>query len=345
MSLRRVFFSAVVIFSLGSLPGWTQVVRQPASTSIQRTYFVRGSLRNNDDNRPLEMIRVELRTITGQTLGTAFSRSNGEFEFYGIPNGVYYVVVEEKGYEPIRESVEIYNVGRAGLFLFLKRASDVFSAPGKTISVREMQIPGKARDALQKGIERLHEKRDYKGSLDFFQRAVAQYPSYYEAYYEMGLAYLRLDQIAESEQALRKSIELSQGRYADAYFLLASVLSNKQEFAEAQTLARQGLELNGNAWQGYFEMARALFGQNQFETAEKNALEARTRKPDFPLIHLLLANLHLRKRDYPSLLEDLDTYLKLEPNGTMSEQARRTREQVQRALTNASAPAAPPPKP
>jgi tetratricopeptide (TPR) repeat protein len=241
--------------------------------------------------------------------------------------------------------VEIYNVGRAGVFLFLKRAADLFSAPGKTISVREMQIPGKARDALHKGIERLHEKQDYKGSLNFFQRAVAQYPGYYQAYYEIGLAYLRLNQLTESEQALRKSIELSQGHYAEAYFLLASILSNKQEFAEAQTLARQGLELDGNAWQGYFEMARALFGQNQFETAEKNALQARMRKPDFPLTHLLLANLHLRKRDYPSLLEDLDTYLKLEPNGTMSEQARGMRDKVQQALTNASAPASPPPKP
>jgi hypothetical protein len=93
MSPRRVVVSAVVVFSLGSLPGWTQVVRQPAPAPVQRTFFVHGSIRDNDDNRPLEMIRVDLRTITGETVGTAFSRSNGEFEFHGVPNGVYYVVV------------------------------------------------------------------------------------------------------------------------------------------------------------------------------------------------------------------------------------------------------------
>ena len=55
-------------------------------------------------------------------------------------------------------------------------------------------------------------------------------------------------------------------------------------------------------------------GLNRVETAQKIAEEARKRNPDYPLLHLLLANIHIRKRDYPALLGDLDTFLKLEPN-------------------------------
>jgi tetratricopeptide (TPR) repeat protein len=179
-----------------------------------------------------------------------------------------------------------------------------------------------------------------------FERAVTHFPSYYEAYHEMGVAYIRLGQPAEAEKAFRKSIEVSESHYSEAYFALASLLSTNQRFAEAEPLVRQGLELDRNAWEGHYELARALLGLNRVDAAEKSAEEARTRKPDSPPLFLLLANIHIRKHDYPALLQDLDSYLKLEPTGPMSEQARRTREKIQHALGNAqNAPTAGPPKP
>src|SRR2546422_8096981 len=36
----------------------------------------------------------------------------------------------------------------------------------------------------------------------------------------------------------------------------------------------------------------------------------------------LFRSIHIRKRDYPGLLGDLDTFLKLEPNGPTSDQVR-----------------------
>jgi len=89
-----------------------------------------------------------------------------------------------------------------------------------------------------------------------------------------------------------------------------------------------------------------LMGLNQVDAAEKSAREARTRKRDFPPLHLVLANIHIRKGNYPALLEDLNTYLKLEPKSPASEQARQMREKVRRALANPpNAPPAQPPKP
>ena len=187
---------------------------------------------------------------------------------------------------------------------------------------------------MQKGVDRLYGKQDSKGSLKHFQRAVAEVPSYYEAYLQMGVAYMRLEQAAEAEQAVRKSIELSEGRYSEAHFALAQLLSNADRFAEAEPVARRGVELDGDAWQGHYELARALVGLNRLDAAEKSAQEARTRKPDFAVVYLILANIHIRKRNYPVLLQDLDGYLKLEPSGPMSDKARQMRESVQRALAD-----------
>jgi len=55
-------------------------------------------------------------------------------------------------------------------------------------------------------------------------------------------------------------------------------------------------------------------------------------KPDNPSVYLLLANILIHQRDYPALLKDLDAYLKLVPSGPDSEQARRTRDDLQTVM-------------
>jgi len=74
---------------------------------------------------------------------------------------------------------------------------------------------------------------------------------------------------------------------------------------------------------------------NRVDAAEKIAEEAHRHNPDYPLLHLLLANVHIRKGDYSALFRDLDAFLKLEPKGPMSEQVRQTREKLQRVLAKA----------
>ncbi len=345
---RHLVFFALLAFPLWfplASPGQTG---QPGGAPIVRTFSIRGTVRDSDDGHAYEMIKVELRRMTGELLGTTFTRSNGEFEFNGATNGLYLILVEEKGFEPVRENIEIANVSRVGVFIFLKRPLEIAaSEPGRTVSARELALPRKARDAMQRGLERLYAKQpDLQGSLGQFRRAVAELPSYYEAYHHMGVAYMLLGQATEAEQALRKSVALSEGRYAEAQFALAALLSDEKRFTEAEPVARRGLEIAGNSWQGHYQLARALLGLNRLDAAEKSILEARARKADFPSLHLLLANIHIRTRNYQALLQDLDSYLKLEPNGPMSEQARDTREKIQRALAAAkNTPPAPPPKP
>ncbi len=332
------------LLALMAAPAYTQI-RPPAPAPVARTFSLRGTLRDNETSRAMEMIKVDLKRLSGETVSTTFTRSNGEFEFNGLPNGVYYVIVEEKGYENIREMVEIVNSSRAGVFIFLTRPfQPTGSAPGPSVSAHQLSIPQHAHDAWQKGMDRLYGKNDPKASIAYFERAITEVPTYYEAYHHLGVAYIRMGKGPEAEQSLRKSIELSENNYAGAYFELASLLSNNQRFDEAEKVAGRGVEIDPNAWQGRLEMARALLGMNRVNEAEKNLEEARKRKNDYAPLYLVSANVHIRKKNYPALLDDLDAYLKLEPSGPMSDQARQMREQVQRALASAKNDA-PAPKP
>jgi tetratricopeptide (TPR) repeat protein len=205
------------------------------------------------------------------------------------------------------------------------------TSPGYSVSVRDLRIPPKALREFNKGNERLA-KHDAEGSLQHFQAATAEYPGYFEAYDRIGAANLRLWRIPEAEQAFRKSIEASGGDYARPLLALGAILDDHKDFAEAATVIRKGLALAPDSWNGYYYLGRALFGLNRLEEAESNAREALRRKLDSPSVHLLLADIHGRKKDYDSLLADLNEYLRLAPDGAASEWARNVRQAVQRMI-------------
>jgi tetratricopeptide (TPR) repeat protein len=197
--------------------------------------------------------------------------------------------------------------------------------PGYAVSVRELSIPPKALHAFEQGIELLA-KKDPAGSLAHFQRAVLEYSGYYEAYDRIGAADLKLWRIMEAEQAFRKSIDLSGGQYAHPLLALGAILDEQEKFAEAESVIHKGLDLAPESWAGHYYLALAFFGLNRFVEAEKSVHEALRRKTDFPEAYLLLADIHSRDKDYQSLLNDLDKYLKLAPDGPASARAKALRE-------------------
>jgi tetratricopeptide (TPR) repeat protein len=202
---------------------------------------------------------------------------------------------------------------------------------GYAVSVRELRIPAKALHAFEQGIELLA-KKDPVGSLPHFRRAISEYAGYYEAYDKLGTANLKLLRIPEAEQAFRKSIDVSGGQYAHPLLALGAILDDRKEFAEAAAVIRKGLNLDPDSWTGHYYLGLALFGLDRLEEAGQSAREVLLRKADFPNVHLLLADIHCREKDFRSLVTDLNEYLKLAPDGPDSGWAKALRDSAQRAI-------------
>jgi tetratricopeptide (TPR) repeat protein len=340
MVRARNFFLLLALFFCVQLPCWSQVPsRSQPDFSL---YSIRGTLRNGETSQPAEMVRTELKLASGDIVATSYTRSNGEFEFSGIRPGIYYIIVSVEGYEPIREFVQIIDTSKQGILIFLQKPNLLpKAAVGPAVSAHLLSLPQKARDSYQKGMQRFYDKKDAEGSLPFFQRAIADAPGCYEAWYEIGNVNVRLGKTAEAESAFQKSLEVSQGKFVPANIGLASIFSNAGKFAEAAPLARTAIEVDSRMWEGSYELGRAQAGLKQWAEAEKSALAAHQLNPDSAAVHLLLANIHMHKPDYPALIEDLEAYLKIEPQGAAAAQARSTIDQVRKHLANAKTTPAP----
>jgi tetratricopeptide (TPR) repeat protein len=331
MNLRHALGSLLMI-AIGGLPVFGQ-----ALPTDRPTYSIAGWVRDDTDQR-METVLVSLKEFAGGTVRTTFTRVNGEFQFDVVPPGEYFIVVHVDGYEPFEKTVTVARAPVQGLDVSLRKPVTVKpKEPSRPVSAHELRIPGKPRGEFEKGLNLLYSKSDYRGAIAQFERAIKHFPNYYEAYAEEGNAYTKLKDLPAAEQAFRKSIELSSSQYADALFQLAGLLNNTERFAEAEPLARQNVTLAGTAWEGHYELARALLGLQRSEEAEKSAIEARDLKPDLAPVFLVLANIHIARHDYAALLQDLDSYVKLVPTGPEADQARRTQKQLQEAMQKGQA--------
>jgi tetratricopeptide (TPR) repeat protein len=157
-------------------------------------------------------------------------------------------------------------------------------------------------------------------------------PDFYEADYFLGIAYRQKGLAKEAEAAFHAAIDMSFNQFPAADFALAAVLSDNGRFSEAEAPARAGLALQPDSWQGNFELARALMGLNRLPEAEQRALAAKKLNPNISRLYLLLANIHLRLHNNEAVLDDVNTYMRIDPNGPYIDQARTLKEKTELAI-------------
>jgi Tfp pilus assembly protein PilF len=204
-------------------------------------------------------------------------------------------------------------------------------------SVHELQIPEKARKACREGTKRFAAK-DAAGSVVEFQKAIKAFPGYYEAYAKMGASELELEQWGPAESAFRKSMELSQGRYAPANFGLGLILATvTKKFDEAEAVVRSGLETAPTNVSGNFVLAWVLYSTARLKEAEESVRQAIAFDPRAAGAHLLLAQIHLQEHKMSDVVTDLDSYLNLGLTSPLDDSVRTVRAQALRALAASKA--------
>jgi len=97
------------------------------------------------------------------------------------------------------------------------------------------------------------------------------------------------------------------------------------------------VELNPDYWLGQYELGRALVNEDKLPEALKSASQAKSLAPSAAIVYRLLSNIHLRQKDYPALLADIDAYIKLDPDSAAGIRAKQLREQVAQKVDTAKA--------
>jgi len=338
---QRVLIGISLVFACFGGPGaaYSQGVNEGAS--------ILGYVRDAGNREPVVGARVDLMSPNGLAAPTRYTNSNGEFSIGGVPDGDYHVIIKKLGYHDDQESVSVVASHQSRLDVDLRSTASDNSAPeppAEAISAHQLTVPEKPRQDYLKGKEQIG-KNDYAGAVASFEKAIKGFPSYYEAYADLGYAQYMMGHATEARASLQQSIDLSDAKYPDAMFDLADISNDTGDFAKAEQLSRQDVALEDASWRGYFQLARALVGLKQFPEAERNAKKALELNNKLSLTYVILTNIHIATRQYSEAVDDIDGYLKLDASSPTSDQMRATRAQLTKALAEAAAKAQTPQSP
>lgn len=221
---------------------------------------------------------------------------------------------------------------------------------GSTISASAYKAPPRAISAYEKGLE-AQRKGKFATARMQYQKAVEIYPSYANAWFQLGTVLQQEQQKDAARRAFTKAAE-SDSRFLPPFLSLAAMAFEAENWIEVLSFTNHVLDNDplhhmpgyvldldsSNYAQASYYNAVANFKVNKLEDAEKSGLK--TAHTDlltqFPQVHLLLSEIYARKNDYDSAIIEVRTFLELAPHGKNAEQVRERLAQLEKLNVSAS---------
>jgi len=194
---------------------------------------------------------------------------------------------------------------------------------GSSISVTSMMAPKAAAKAYERGLQSLLKSKREDAAKDF-EKAVALYPQYAEAWVSLGKLRIEQQAIEPARVALKKAIE-ADPKVVTPYMELGLLAAKDANWEESGKYLDRAVELDPVDFpQGWYADAVANFNLGKYDAAEKGARAAVKLDPRHvnPRACYLLGLVLTEKHDYAGAATALTTFIKLAPNAPDLAQAR-----------------------
>jgi TolA-binding protein len=186
---------------------------------------------------------------------------------------------------------------------------------GSSISVTSMMAPKDAKKAYEHGLQSLLKNKPADAAKDF-EKAVALYPKYADAWVNLGKLRLEQQSIEPARAALKKAME-SDPKLVAPYIELGLLAAKDASWQESGKYLDRAVELDPVDFpQAWYADAVANYNLKQYDAAEKSAREAVKLDPRHvnPRSSYLLGLVLAEKKDYAGAAKELTAYMKLAPN-------------------------------
>ncbi len=127
--------------------------------------------------------------------------------------------------------------------------------------------------AVALGIATFLRNEDYRSEIAIWTQTVAHRPGNPRAHYNLAVALLAENRVAEAEPELRTAVRLSPG-YTDAHVSLGQLLVNLQRPAEAVVELEAALQLRSNSFPAHVNLGTALVATGRAAEALPHYQEA-----------------------------------------------------------------------
>jgi len=211
------------------------------------------------------------------------------------------------------------------------------------VTVASLEVPAKARKEFEKGSEQL-EKGNYVESEKSLRKAIEQYPKFAEAWSRMGDLEQRRRNADEARKCYESAIA-ADPNLPIPYLRLAFLEVAAQDWDKTLKLTDKVISLTPTEFPlAYYFNSIAELNLNRLDKAESSALKAESLDKQHmePRVELLLASIYATKSSFALAAEHYRAYIKLVPDGLLTERAKTDLAKIE-AMAKSQPPPAPQP--
>lgn len=319
-------FSALLLFTIP-----TQAQRAPPTSPIPLQ--IRGQIRYAIGNRPAEFVLVRVESFSGGIAGEVNTDRSGRFTLTGLAPDLYTVSVRIAGYREIQQQVDLRT--QLSDYVQLQLVAEVSrpgpSLPAKHSAVVDANVPKPALSEFEKGRDALDQPNNLDEGILHLENALRLYPKYLEAMLLLGTAYMDKSDWEKAENKLSQVLIIAPNTIG-AHFALGELYFRQKKYSEAEKEMLAGIKLDPKSVQGHFMLGRLYYELGDLVKAGPQVGTALQLNPKFARGHLLAANILLHAHQAENAIVEFEEYLRLEPKGEFSEQAKETIGKIRRAL-------------
>lgn len=337
MSKPLGWFILLTMLAVLLLPGSAAAQRAPSKPFLNARIQVQ--VRFPDGTPVANGVLVELELLNTEMVAQDQTDSSGRCNFVPPGPAIYLVRAKQAGYFDAIATVDLQNTQTGMAMLELKPKPGETPPPppkgatGATVSAIDLSVPEPARKEYDLGQHAL-EGRDLDGGVAHLKKAIELHDQFPQAYTLLGTAYNEQKKWKDAQFAVETAIK-QDPKAGEAYVQLGSALLKQKDYPGAEKALIQGLQLNpdGQSSPGvHYSLATAYFTTGQWKDAELHAAKALAVQPDFALAHWLMAQVMLKEGNGEGAVNEFQTYLRLDPNGSFAPSVHAVIPKIQAAI-------------
>ena len=268
--------------------------------------------------------RVTIR-LQSQTKGDRVIMTDdfGNFAFRGLVSGEYMIVIDkEKEFAPYRQSVEVRQFRGFPPQLYQLSIRLQFKEEARVkpslVDANLVNVPKAALTHYNYAAE-FAKKNDRTAAIEELKLAIKEYPTFMLAFNELGVQYLKLNQLENADEAFQGALKID----AEAFPALVNRgITNfmLKRYGEAVPILRKAVKKNEESAVPHYFLGQSLANLGLFDDAEKELLlSIKLGNEDMKEAHRILAIIYSSRGDKKQAASELEEYLKLAPDAPDAE--------------------------
>jgi Tfp pilus assembly protein PilF len=316
----------ILIFAVAAK---AQTMPHPAPVTLQ----VNGQVRYSQGGRPAELVLVRLEFFKGGEVGEVTTDRNGKFRFADLAGELYIVSVRVPGYREEQQQVDLRTqlTDYVQFQLVPDSNGSTSSTTSKTAGVVDANIPHNAVTEFEKGSVALLKAHNLAAGIAHLEKAVKIYPKYSAALLLLGTAYMDKRRWNDAETVLRRLLAIEPKATA-AHLALGELYLDQKKYSESKKELSLVINLDPKSAPGHLTLGRLYYELGELAKAGPEVGTALQIDPGLAQGHLLAGNILLRAHQPGNALVEFEEYLRLDPNGQFSAQAKEVVQRIKKAL-------------